>query len=105
LAVRTGVRLVAKAPPTPQEVVRHRPARCMMCMAIGYISGRGTQGAHAPGLSTGMLGAVYPSVAVLAEVGRVTIAGSRLDLWMGFLWAHLDRDAEESKVRRELGAT
>ena len=51
-----------------------------------------------------MLGAVYPSVAVLAEVGRVTIASSRLDLWMGLLWAHLDRDADESKVRRESGA-
>ena len=43
-------------------------------------------------------------MAVLAEVGRVTIASSRLDLWMGLLWAHLDRDADESKVRRESGA-
>jgi hypothetical protein len=53
----------------------------------------------------GMLEAVYPSIDVLAEVGRVTISSSRLDLWMGFLWAHLDRNAEESKVRRESGAT
>jgi hypothetical protein len=52
-----------------------------------------------------MLEAVYPSIEVLAEVGRVTVAGSRLDLWMGFLWAHLDRNAEESSVRRESGAT
>ena len=47
---------------------------------------------------------MYPSNDVLAEVGRVTVAGSRLDLWMGFLWAHLDRDTDEAKVRREPGA-
>jgi hypothetical protein len=51
-----------------------------------------------------MLFVVYPSLEVLAEVGRVTVAGSRLDLWMGFLWSHLDRDADESKVRKESGA-
>ena len=70
-------------------------------MAIAYGAVRGTLGAHTQSLSTGMLGTVYPSAAVLAEVGRVTIAGFRLDLWMGFLWAHQDRDAEESKVRWE----
>lgn len=31
-----------------------------------------------------------PRPEILAEVGRVTIAGSRLDLQMGFLWHHLD---------------
>jgi hypothetical protein len=44
-----------------------------------------------------MLEAVYPSVAVLAEVGRVTIAGSRLHLWMGFLWGGLLWVDQESK--------
>jgi hypothetical protein len=32
----------------------------------------------------------YPGKELLAEIGRVTVAGSRLDLWMGFLWHHLD---------------
>jgi hypothetical protein len=32
----------------------------------------------------------YPGKELLAEIGRVTIAGSRLDLQMGFLWYHLD---------------
>jgi hypothetical protein len=32
----------------------------------------------------------YPGKELLAEIGRVTIAGSRLDLQMGFLWFHLD---------------
>src|SRR5215207_8274560 len=35
---------------------------------------------------------VYPSITVLAEVGPVTVAGSRLDLWMGFLWAPRSRN-------------
>jgi hypothetical protein len=32
----------------------------------------------------------YPGKELLAEISRVIIAGSRLDLWMGFLWHHLD---------------
>lgn len=34
---------------------------------------------------------MYPGHEVLEEVGRVTIAGSRLDLQMGELWHHLHR--------------
>ena len=40
---------------------------------------RAVRGTHS-GLSTGMLGTVYQSVGVLAEVGRVTMDESRLDL-------------------------
>jgi hypothetical protein len=39
---------------------------------------------------TGCMDPEYPGKEPLAEIGRVTIAGSRLDLWMGFLWHHLD---------------
>lgn len=46
---------------------------------------------------------VYPPRAVLEEIGRITIAGSRLDLWMGVLWSHLDRDVDEVEVRRKRG--
>jgi hypothetical protein len=39
---------------------------------------------------------------VLQEVGRVTIAGSRLDVQMGLLWHHLDRSItlEDSRAAR-----
>lgn len=42
---------------------------------------------------------MYPGAAVLAEVGRVTIAGARLDLQMGFLWHHLDRSVDADAAR------
>jgi len=72
---------VAKALlPQTRKVVRHRPARFMRSMAIVYAGGPGHTGGTHSGLSTGMLGTVYQSVGVLAEVGRVTIDESRLDL-------------------------
>jgi hypothetical protein len=60
--------------------------------------------AHQPPDRQCMLVAVYPSIEVLAELGRVTVAGSRLDLQMSFLWSHLDRDVDETKVRQVAGA-
>ena len=48
---------------------------------------------------------MYPSVEVLQELGRVTIAGSRLDWEVSQLWWHLDPtgvDAEQA--RRESGS-
>jgi hypothetical protein len=47
---------------------------------------------------------VYPAQDVLQEVGRVTIAGSRLDVQMGMLWHHLDRMVTLEKSRRTPGA-
>lgn len=40
----------------------------------------------------------------MAEVGRVTIAGSRLNIEMGMLWHHLDRGVDVDRARRERGA-
>jgi hypothetical protein len=34
---------------------------------------------------------VYPALELLQEVGRVTIAGARLEVQMGALWWHLDK--------------
>jgi len=45
----------------------------------------------------------YPSREILEEVGRITIAGSRLDLRMGMLWWHLDRSEPEDARRKALG--
>lgn len=47
---------------------------------------------------------VYPGPEVLQEVGRVTIAGSRLDIQMGMLWHHLDRTIDINDARRASGA-
>jgi hypothetical protein len=47
---------------------------------------------------------MYPELDVLAEVGRVTIAGSRLDIRMGILWHHLDRDVDLDRARRSPGS-
>lgn len=47
---------------------------------------------------------VYPGPDVLQEVGRVTIAGSRLDVQMGMLWHHLDRSTKLEDSRRAPGA-
>lgn len=58
---------------------------------------------------------MYPGPDLLQEVGRVTIAGSRLDVQMGMLWHHLDRNvtledsrqapaAEQCKRVRRLAA-
>jgi hypothetical protein len=47
---------------------------------------------------------MYPGPDVLQEVGRVTIAGSRLDLQMGMLWHHLDRTVDLEASRRARGA-
>lgn len=46
---------------------------------------------------------MYPGDEVLAEVGRVTIAGSRLDLQMGELWHHLDRSVSFETTRSKPG--
>ena len=46
---------------------------------------------------------MYPGPDVLQEVGRVTIAGSRLDIQMGFLWHHLDRTKCAVEARRASG--
>lgn len=40
---------------------------------------------------------------MLAEVGRVAIAGARLDLQAGLLWHHLDRDVPFEISRRKPG--
>lgn len=47
---------------------------------------------------------MYPGPDLLQEVGRVTIAGSRLDLQMGFLWHHLDLTVDEAHSRKAPGA-
>lgn len=48
---------------------------------------------------------MYPELEVLQEVGRVTIAGSRLDVQMGFLWWHLDpQHVDALEARRASGA-
>jgi len=47
---------------------------------------------------------VYPAQDVLQEVGRVTIAGARLDVQMGMLWHHLDRMVTLEKSRRTPGS-
>ncbi len=47
---------------------------------------------------------MYPGPKVLQEVGRVTIAGSRLDVQMGLLWHHLDRDEPFEETRWKSGA-
>jgi hypothetical protein len=47
---------------------------------------------------------MYPGPDVLQEVGRVTIAGSRLDIQMGMLWHHLDRTTDLNDARRGSGA-
>lgn len=46
---------------------------------------------------------MYPGPDLLQEVGRVTIAGARLDIQMAFLWHHLDRTKSEVEARRANG--
>ncbi|MGK5112776.1 hypothetical protein [Geodermatophilus sp. CPCC 205506] len=47
---------------------------------------------------------MYPGSEVLQEVGRITIAGSRLDLAMANLWHHLDRYVPYEETRKRAGA-
>jgi hypothetical protein len=47
---------------------------------------------------------VYPGPDVLQEVGRITIAGSRLDLAMASLWHHLDRYVPYEEARKRNGS-
>lgn len=47
---------------------------------------------------------MYPGSYLLEEVGRVTIAGSRLDLQLGQLWHHLDRTVSFETARSKPGA-
>lgn len=53
--------------------------------------------------SGGIVG-MYPGLDILTELGRVTIAGSRLDIQMGMLWHHLDRSIDPDHARRASGA-
>ena len=46
---------------------------------------------------------MYPAEELLQEVGRVTIAGSRLEIQMGLLWWHLDKDHVSAETTRKLG--
>jgi len=46
---------------------------------------------------------MYPSEEFLQEVGRVTIAGSRLEIAMGQLWWQLDKDNVSEERTRKLG--
>lgn len=47
---------------------------------------------------------MYPAEELLQEVGRVTIAGSRLDVQMSFLWWHLDpKHVDQVRARRASG--
>lgn len=46
---------------------------------------------------------MYPGPDLLQEVGRVTIAGSRLDVQMGLLWHHLDRRVDFEVSRKAQG--
>lgn len=46
---------------------------------------------------------MYPGPEVLQEIGRVTIAGARLDVQMGMLWHHLDRSTKLEESRRAPG--
>jgi hypothetical protein len=47
---------------------------------------------------------VYPGPEVLQELGRITIAGSRLDLAMAGLWHHLDRNVPYEQTRKRGGS-
>ena len=47
---------------------------------------------------------MYPGADLLQEVGRVTIAGSRLDVQIGLLWHHLDRSVDLEVSRKAQGA-
>ncbi len=47
---------------------------------------------------------MYPGPEVLQEIGRITIAGSRLDIQMGHLWHHLDRSVPFEETRWKPGA-
>ncbi|MGZ4663688.1 MAG: hypothetical protein ACXV5Q_01210 [Frankiaceae bacterium] len=40
----------------------------------------------------------------MKEVGRITIAGAHLDVWMGLLWQHLDMTTTEDDCRGALGS-
>lgn len=47
---------------------------------------------------------MYPALEVLEEVGRVTIAGSRLDVEVGQLWWNMDPDTVDAeRARGEFG--
>jgi hypothetical protein len=46
---------------------------------------------------------LYPAEELLQEVGRVTIAGSRLEIEMGWLWWYLDKDNVSAETTRKLG--
>ncbi len=47
---------------------------------------------------------MYPGPEVLQEVGRITIAGSRLDLAMAHLWHYLDRNIPYEETRKRGGS-
>lgn len=48
---------------------------------------------------------MYPAEELLQEVGRVTIAGSRLDVQLSYLWWHLDpQHVDQARARRASGS-
>jgi hypothetical protein len=47
---------------------------------------------------------MYPGPEILMEVGRIAIAGARLDVEMGELWHHLDRAVAYEDARSEFGS-
>jgi hypothetical protein len=48
---------------------------------------------------------VYPAQELLQEVGRVTIAGPRLEVQMGALWWQLDKDSVDEITARKDSAS
>jgi hypothetical protein len=58
----------------------------------------------APSRQSASLNGMYPGDEVLKEVGRITIAGAQLDVWMGLLWHHLDMTTTEDACRGALGS-
>jgi len=44
---------------------------------------------------------VYPAIELLQELGRITIAGSRLEVQMGWLWWHLDKGGVDELTARK----
>jgi hypothetical protein len=58
----------------------------------------------APSRQSASLNGMYPGDEVLKEVGRITIAGAQLDVWMGLLLHHLDMTTTEDACRGVLGS-
>jgi len=86
---------------------RAAPGGCSLTKLVGVAAVRWLlESGEAPAVDAFVWSteAVYPGPEVLQEVGRVTIAGSRLDIQMGLLWHHLDRTIDINNARRAPGA-